>query len=383
MVTSAMDTTTFDIDAVIAQLHDEASERTGFDDFGPDDYKQGFRRLAAHLGCPDLTESGLAYVREEIVNALAGRLIREDEWKRHPEHAGEKIEKPLVICGIPRTGTTALHKVMAIDPQFQGLDNWLTSWPKPRPPRQSWSGEQGFRNAVATLERMYAQVPEMKVTHEMVADEVDECLEVLRLDFTANRFPSSFIIPEYDAWYQQQDEKPLYRRLRKTIQLIGLGDRRKWLLKNPGHFAQMEALLDAFPDAQIVITHRDPVKSLPSLCSLLSDLRKMVYKNADSKLLGPRELDYWSAAKASTSAMRSKIPADQIIDIDHSDFHRDPIGTVRSIYEHFGLELSPEVAQNMQAWLDANPAGKHGAHTYEVEDYGTSAEQIRAKLGEG
>ena len=373
----------FDLDRVIEEMHEEATRRTGLTDFGPDDYRRPFAMLAEHLASPELTQAGYDYVYGEMVGALVGRLVREDEWKKHPEHKDEKIERPVVICGIPRTGTTALHKVMSMDPQFQGLDNWLTSWPKPRPPRETWAQEKGFQMAKAALEKFFKDVPGMLVTHEMVADEVDECLEVLRHDFVCNRFPSSFNIPEYDAWYQAQDEKPCYRRLADTVRLIGLNDRRTWLLKNPGHFAEMEALLSVFPDARVIITHRDPVKSIPSLTSLLSDLRRMVYKDPDLTLMGPRETAYWGKAKDRTEALRKTLPTGQFIDINHSDFHADPIGAVRKIYDYFGLDLKPEVEQKMKDWLAANPAGKHGKHTYEITDYGVTEQDVRDAMGEG
>lgn len=374
--------TDFDLDRAIDEMHAEASRRTGLTDFGPDDYRKPFAMLAAHLASNGFSDIGQGGYREDLIVALIGRLVREDEWKKHPEYKRRAIPAPLVICGVPRTGTTALHKLLSVDPQFQGLDNWLTSWPKPRPARADWDKEQGYRDARARLERFFELIPEMRVSHEMVADEVDECLQVLRLDFVANHYPSSYDVPEYDAWYQAQDEKPLYHRLADTIRLIGLNDDRTWLLKNPGHFAEIDALLDAFPDARVIITHRDPVKSIPSLCSVLSGVRRMLYRDPDLTKLGPRDVAYWGGAKRRTAAARPRYPAGQFLDIDHRDFHRDPMGIVRRIYDHFGLELTVETEQAMRDWLAANPAGKHGEHRYELTDYGLTEQQIRDGLGE-
>jgi hypothetical protein len=372
----------FDLEATVEQLHREAMEHTGLGDFGPDDYHQPFAMLAAHLASPELSDTGRAVYHGDLVTALCGRLIREDEWKKHPEYKQRSVPAPLVICGVPRTGTTALHKLLSVDPQFQGLDNWLTSWPKPRPARADWSSEQGYQEARARLDKFFELIPEMRISHEMVADEVDECLEVLRLDFVANRSPSSYDLPEYDAWYQAQDERGVYRRLADTIRLIGLNDDRTWLLKNPGHFAEIEALLDAFPDARVIITHRDPMKSLPSLCSVLSGVRRMAYAAPDLTKLGPREVAYWGKAKQKTEAFRKQHPSDQFLDVDHRDLHHDPIAVVRRIYDHFGLQLTDETARAMEDWLAANPAGKHGEHHYELADYGITEKEIRDALGE-
>lgn len=367
----------------VDELCAEASRRTGLTDFGPDGFRKPLAMLADHLSSPLLTENGRAALRDDLIVALVGRLIREDEWKKNPEWRTRKIDRPLVICGIPRTGTTALHKLLSVDPQFQGLDHWLTSWPKPRPSRAKWPQEQGYQNALAALEKLFEMVPQLRVSHDIVADEVDECLEILRLDFIANRFTSIYIVPEYDAWFQSQDETPLYQRLADTIRLIGLNDDRTWLLKNPGHFGHLDELFTAFPDARVVITHRDPVKSLGSLGSVLAGPRQMFYDDPHLEMIGRRELAYWTQAKKATDATREKRQEGQILDINHLDFHRDPMQTVRNIYEHFGLTLSDEVATAMVKWLAANPADKHGAHSYKLEDYGITADQVRAGLGEG
>ena len=374
------------IDDVVTALHAEATRRTGLVDFGQSDYREAFSKLAAlpeSPGTPPLNAVGLHFLREELIGALTARLIREDQWRKNPSYRSRSIDRPVIICGIPRTGTTVLHKVLSVDPQFQGLDHWLTSWPKPRPPRAQWKDEPGFLEAVEVLRKRYEYMPDAIISHEVVADEVDECLEVLRLDFVSNRFASMFNAPEFDAWFQAQDETPAYRRLADTLRLIGLHDERTWLLKNPGHIAEMEALLTVFPDARVIITHRDPVKSLPSIGSVLSETRKAFYDDPDLTSLGPRELDYWSKAKARTEAFRRTQSADQFIDVDHRQFHADPIGVVRTIYDRFGLELSSETEQAMRVWLAANPAGKHGEHRYQLADYGLTEDGIRTALGDG
>ena len=368
-----------DTAARIARLQANAISRSGFDDFGSDAYLAPLGMLieeTQHKGGRDFWD-------EEITTALIGRLVREAEWKANPAYRDRSIKAPLVICGIPRTGTTALHKLLSVDPQFQGLDHWLTAWPKPRPPRATWPQEPGFLHAVEILQKRFADVPGMLASHEIVADEVDECLEVLRLDFVANRFPSMTSLPSYDRWFQAQDETPFYRRLADTLRLIGLDDDRTWLLKNPGHFGHLDSLFAVFPDARVVITHRDPVKSIPSLCSVLEHAHRLIDPEADLAKVAKREIAYWTRAKRDTERQRQQLPADRFVDVDHIRFHADPIGVVRQIYGHFGLELAPEVEAGMLAWLKANPADKHGEHHYTLDHFSISAEEIRAALGEG
>jgi hypothetical protein len=226
-------------------------------------------------------------------------------------------------------------------------------------------------------------MPGMMAQHEVVVDEVDECMELLSLDFVNNRYPSMAYVPDYDRWFQAQDEAPVYRRFADTLRLIGLRDDRTWLLKNPGHFVEIEALLAVFPDARIVVTHRDPVKSMGSLASILSDVRKIGDPDVDLRTVGPRELAYWAKGKRNMEAARARHPHDQFFDVDHKDFHSDPIGTVRTIYDHFGLSLAVETEEAMRAWLAANPSGKHGEHRYELSDYGLTEKQVRRELQTG
>ena len=373
----------FDVEAAVDAFHAEAMESTGLSDFGSNAYLGPMARVTKILGHPDLTDNGRAYLRSDLVALLKTRLIREAQWKKYAEYSERAIRRPIVICGVPRTGTTALHKLLSVDPQFQGLDHWLCSWPMPRPPRDKWHEEPGYRSAQVSLSDRGDALPDMKIVHEVVADEVDECLEVLRLEFVSNHFPSIDGAEEYDAWMQAQDERPAYRRLADTLRLVGLNDDRTWLLKNPGHLAQMEALLEVFPDARVIITHRDPVKSLGSLGSLLGAVRHMLFNRPDLTRIGPRELAYWGKAQTDTQAVRRTRPDHQFLDIYHKDFHTDPIATVRAIYQHFDLTFSPETETAMREWIAANPPAKHGEHRYALEDYGVTAEEVRAALGDG
>ena len=362
---------------IVEELKRDAIRRSGFDDFGPSDFEDPLAMIVeegAHKPGGDLW-------KEEVTLALIGRLVREASWKANPGYKDRKIVAPLIICGIPRTGTTALHKVLSMDPQFQGLDHWLASWPKPRPPREQWPNEAGFKNAVEVLKKRFADQPIMEMAHHVAADEVDECLEVLRLDLVSNRFPSMTALPRFDAWYQRQDETPYYLRLADTLRLIGINDDRPWLLKNPGHFGHIKELLTAFPDARVVITHRDPAKSLASLCSILTEGHRALDPDEPLEMMGRREFEWWAVSKEKTEAERLKHPAEQFFDVDHLEFHRDPIGIVRRIYDHFGLKLASGVESAMREWLAANPSDKRGTHRYSLEGYGLTAEMVRERYG--
>jgi len=177
-------------------LHEAARKATGLSDFGPQDYREALRRLlAAYDSEVRFTEIGRQFAIGGIVGTLVQRLLSEEGWKRRPGCRSRPIRRPLVITGIPRTGTTALHKLLAMDPQFQGLEHWLTESPMVRPPRHTWASNPAYLSSVAGLEAFFRMMPEMRKAHDIVADEVEECLDVLRQSFVSNRFGSSAYIP--------------------------------------------------------------------------------------------------------------------------------------------------------------------------------------------
>jgi hypothetical protein len=215
----------------------------------------------------------------------------------------------------------------------------------------------------------------------MVADDVDECLEVLKQGFCSNTYGSTFRVPGYDAWWAGQDEGASYRRYAAALRVIGAEDTRPWLLKNPGHIHTLAQLLAVFPDACIVQTHRDPVQALPSLCSVLAMARRLSEGgNVVPREIGARETANWENAVTRAMALREQAPPRQVLDVRHRDFHRDPLGVVRRIYRHFGYELSPQVEKAMQARIQANPEGRHGAHVYTSEHFGLEAGAIRERF---
>ena len=366
------------------QLHDVARQMTGLNDFGSDEYRVGLRLLLESMD-RDLkpTAMGREFGAGTVVGTLAARLHAHEGWKRDPQCLQKPIVKPLVITGIPRTGTTALHKLLSMDPQFQGLEHWLADVPMPRPRREEWERNTHYRTVVANLDAFFRAAPEMRAAHEMTAHEVDECLEVLKHCFVSNRFASGWNVPSYDAWFQQQDERPAYRYFANTLRLIGAHDDRVWLLKNPGHIAQLDALLEIFPDARVVQTHRDPGTALPSLCSVLKMSRVVLEGDAvDSRSIGPRECRYWHEAAMLAIAVRQRSPSRQFFDVDHRRFHAEPMRIVHELYDYYGLTLSAEAEAAMRRWIAANPANRLGEHRYAAADFGLDPNEIRAVFRE-
>ncbi len=368
------------------RLHELVTARTGLTDFGPDDYALGLRVLLHSMDYdPHFSASGRSYAWSELATALSARAIAVAAMKARPDAAGVTIRAPVVITGIPRTGTTALHKLMAVDPQFQGLQTWITNAPMPRPPRDTWASNPHFQRTEAILEAMFAANPRMRAAHNIVAEEVDECMEIMRQGFVTNRFACNWSAANYDAWWQTQSELPGYRYLKSVLQLVGADEpEKRWLLKNPGHIANLDLLFAIFPDACVIQTHRNPAKAVPSLCQLLIQAHEAIEVGRVSEraqLMGLREVEKWAKAIRDAEPVR-KAHGDQIIDVVHGDFHRHPMEVIARIYDKFGLKLDADTEAKMLRRVDDKPEMAHGAHTYQATDFGMSEDEILERFGD-
>jgi hypothetical protein len=368
------------------RLHEAVTRRTGLSDFGDDGYRLGLRVLLQSMDYdPIFSPEGRASAWGEIITVLSARAIAAKSLAETPGVDRAAIRAPIVITGIPRTGTTALHKLMAVDPQFQGLQNWLANAPMPRPPRESWGDNPHFQAMVAELEAWYAAKPNMRAAHNMVAEEVDECLEILRQTFVSNRWACGWSSASYDAWWQSQSEAPSYDYLKRILQLVGSNEpEKRWLLKNPGHIANLDLLFAIFPDALVIQTHRDPSKAVPSLCALLLDvhrIREIGRVEQRAHHLGYRETAKWAKAVRDAEPVRQRHRG-QIIDVIHGDFHRDPMKVIGHIYATFGLRLTPEVEADMAARIAAAPELAHGAHHYDLATFGITRDELLDQFGD-
>jgi hypothetical protein len=370
----------------VDMLHEAAMGATGLSDFGDRDYLVG---LNEYLRAIDrdirFGPGGREIVGGTILGALIARLHSVEGWKRNPDCLKHTIRKPLVITGVPRTGTTALHKLLSLDPQFQGLENWLTSVPQPRPPRDTWGSNPHYLQTAANLKAFFeAAPPAFRIAHEMVADEVDECLQVLSQSFCSNRWGTTHGAHSYDEWWMTQDETPSYRHYAKVVKLIGANaPNKRWLLKNPGHIWQIGALLDVFPDACIIQTHRTPVKAMPSLASVMVMSVGMAQgTNTDPEKLARRDANYWALCAQRMMKARESIPVSQVFDVDHREFRARPMDTVRTIYRHFGLTLTLETEAAMKQWVDNDPIGSKGTHEYSLEQFGLTEQGLREQYAE-
>ena len=367
-------------------LHGAARRATGLSDFGNDDYQEGLARAlsAFEADLPD-DRATRAKAFAFMLPGLIGRLYSELGWTSESDCLAEPLVRPLIIAGIPRTGTTALHQLLALDPRFQGLESWIIPNPIVRPPRDSWPAHPLYRAAVERAEAIERANARAVGLHRIEPWDVDECLALMLQTFVTNQLPSLLDLPSYDDWYLAQDELSSYHRLADNLRLIGHAERaRTWLLKNPTHFLRIGSLLEVFPDACVILTHRDPVATLVSLSSMLAAYRGDPPPGSpEARRIGPRQLRVYEQATVHTRAVRSRRP-EHFHDVHQHELAADPMAVVRGIYARFELELASSTEEKMKAWITAQPARnavlERNRRGETPEDFGLSAGEIRERL---
>jgi hypothetical protein len=362
------------------ELLDDAIAATGYDDFGDPQFLANMDRHLASIDEEGLvTPNGLKATASQHGLALRALLHAQAGFKARPDALAQPIVKPLIICGIPRSGTTALHRLLYCDPQFQGFEHWLTRAPMPRPPREIWPTLKPYQEAKAGLDAVVAAAPEMLNDHMHEVDAVEETLFLLAATFCSNHFPEQWHVPSYDAWYRQADEVPSYMWLADAHRLIGADTpHKRWMMKNPTDIFSIKAVLAAFPDAQIIQTHRDPVEATPSLVNLLANVRRMYEEeNYDPERLIRRDADFWELATRKIEDYKAAEP-ERYLDVDFREFTRDQMATIYRIYDHFGMNLAADVEDEMRRWLAANPRreAKGGGPKHKAEDFGKATGEL-------
>jgi hypothetical protein len=301
--------------------------------------------------------------------------------KQNPGFDRHPVVSPVVITGVPRTGTTALHRLMALDQRFQGLQTWLLDAPMPRPPIDTWADYPQFRKTMAAIDAQHAAVPGHRAAHYRAAEEVHECCMVLWHGFTSNILACSGPSAQtYDAWWRSQSEAASYDHLRACIQLIGSNEPdKRWLLKNPGHIENLDLLFAVFPDAKVIQTHRDPGKAIPSLVSLMRNLHPLfeegrLQERSENMLI--REVAKWSEAVEKAERVRAR-HAGQVLDVVHADFHADPMAVLERIYTFIDMDIPDALIPGFEQRIAEKPELSRGAHRYDIADFGMTADQAR------
>lgn len=367
----------------IDELHETAAERTGHADFGGDDYREPMRILLdSYANEAGLTDAGDKRVRAQLLTALEARLRTQASLKDHPEYAEAQISRPIFVTGLPRTGTTALHRLLCVDPMHQGLEHWLTEAPQPRPPRETWPELPDFQRMQRFIDARHAADPDFKGLHFMAPDMVEECWRIKQQAMRTFSFEATSHIPTYSRWLAEQDQAPSYAIHRDVLRLVGLNDPdRRWALKSPSHLFGLDALMAAYPDALVIQTHRDPrtiVASVSSLNQRASAGASTVFHGAQ---LGEDSLDLWARGAGRFAEARARHDPGQFIDVRYEDFVHDAVQVVESIYDRFGLPLSESTHAAIEAsHVESRVGERRPTHRYQLSDFGLAEEQVTERF---
>lgn len=365
----------FDIDALLAR----AQEKSGLSDFGSHEFREGLQCLMTTYDQNYTDQKARKKLYNRLRDLLMTRLRIEAAFKRHPEIYDEKITRPVYLTGLPRTGTSALLNLMAVDKAARPLKLWEGLNPDPLEGLEPGADDPRHMGMRAFYEQMNED-PEFSKIHHTTADTPEECIHLLNHSFEDVQFGIEPLMEPYYSWFQQSDHRPsydYYADILRMLQWQRPGDR--WLLKSPCHLWVLDTLVDMFPDCCIVITHRNPLECVTSYASMMTSM--MDGRDVDGKEVGPVVLEYLAKKLEVSLEARKHFSEERVIDIQFNDFISDSLGTVHKIYDHFQLPMSEQTAADMKAYSKEHPMGKHGSHDYQLEQYGLTEAKILDRFG--
>jgi len=351
-----------------------AKKRAGESDLGGDSYREPLERyLDAVRAEADLNTFGRIALREMLVGSLANR-IQLAAWARdHPKVRDEKIDEPWVILGLPRTGTSLLSILLGLDPHSRALMHWEGAHPVPPPTLADAAEDARIAKNAAELAGLLKLNPALGAMHPFGATIAQECVALFMYDIRTLGVETQAYVPSYGRWLQSCDMAPAYAQHKLALQTLqSTQPTGRWVMKTPNHLWCLDTLLDFYPDARVIWTHRDPGRVTTSLASLVNSLQGMFTHRTDPKLVADEWLGKSEHAIRSGMEFDSRAPAGWCEHIRYVDLIDDPIGTVRKVYARYGEEVSPLHERRMQVWLEGRGQDAAGRHVYDPADFGWS-----------
>ena len=366
----------FDSDALIAVAHRE----TGLDDFGDETFQEPLDRLLS--ACSEearLSVIGRTAIRWDICRFLANLLCMEQAEDRSRGIRGEQIRRPIFITGLPRAGTSFLHRLMMLDPANQVPRVWQTIFPYPLRRSRDTDPQARIQKVDRQLRAFARLAPEFPSLHPLKATSPQECSEISAHVFASLRFDTTYRIPSYRQWLDATGHVEAYRFHKSFLQhLQHQSDGERWVLKCPDHVFALDDLRAVYPDAQLVFVHRDPVKVLLSVTRLTEILRRPFTRQIDRLEIGRQESDRW--LQGTQHMIRAAQADPSIIHVHYSDVTANPLASVEALYARLGLNLPGPAADAIRQSTQAEPNGGYGVNRYTAEDYGLNLAEESEKF---
>jgi hypothetical protein len=357
-------------------LRDATAAAGGADDFGGENFRAGLRSLIETYERNPWTEKGRRQNRRRLVSLLATRLKIEAAFARHPEIRERVIAQPMVLTGLPRSGTSALFNLLAEDPAARALLLWETQFPDPLEDAPA-HGNDPRRDMIEEYYRQAREKnPDFTKIHFASADTPEECVLLHAYALHGVQLGIEIMLEPYGSWLRGQDLRAMYAYYADILRLLDWQrPGRRWLLKAPAHMWGIDALIETFPDVSIVWSHRDPVACTASICSMTHALfaGKM---DVDPSALGPVVMDWYASSLERGLEARDRNDPARFVDVAHDEFVEDSMSVVEKIYARFDMPLDDDARAAMQRHVDAHPKGKHGKHEYDLATYGLTRTQV-------
>lgn len=374
------------VDLSEAALLAAARRETGLERFGDETFLPALRALLVAIEAEaDLNPFGRFVAHSRIQRALTNRLWAHANFAAHPEIRERKITAPLIIVGLHRSGTTRLQRMLATDSRLQYLKTWEGINPAPRPGLPDLGKAARYEEVKKSLAAFQHIYPGAHTAHPMDADWPEEEMLLLNQSFCGFSPLGLYHVPSYYQWFLNDDKQDGYRYMADLLKLIswshGTDGERRWILKNPQHLLDLPTLMKTFPDAKLVFAHRDPIKTVGSMMSL-SWFYAVQHTDLPCRA-GIREvwMDFCEQMARRSIQAREAIPAEQQLDVHFEDMNRDWRAQMRRVYDFAGMEFTAETEQAMAGWLDESAReALHGGHRYALEDFGTSAAEVDARM---
>jgi hypothetical protein len=358
----------------VEDLMDKARAETGLSDFGDGWFTVPLTALVNSLNAEgDLSEMGGFIQEASYVKYLTERLRKIQLFKDHPEIAEEKVEVLAEIVGLPRTGSTMLHRLLACSPHLTSTFSWELLNPLPFPGEEAGKPEPRQEAAEQMTAIYLATMPEIAAIHPLDPYGYEEDVMLLDRSFISTGFTTMLKVPSYDAFLVDFDQTPAYRELKDWLKLLQWQEPsrrgKKWILKSPHHLTALPALFSVFPECRVVMTHRTPAQTVPSYASMAAALTKPNTDRLEPEKIGPFWSRRFQRSLTQVLALRAAHP-ERFIDARYEDVQKDPVGEARRVYAALGVPFGAVEEAAMAAWLEENARDRHPAHHYTPEEFG-------------
>ena len=345
-------------------------------------FRAGIERLAGALSREArLSVVGVGLFRQLVTTSLRNRVALERDRAAPMACPGESVGSPVVITGLPRTGTTFLFNLLAEDPRLRAPLGWeLEELPDAIRRRDAAAVERARTRAGKGFDRLNFMVPGFRAIHEFAGDLPQECVAIFGQQFMSPQFITLFNVPSYQKWLEEVPAHPAYELHRRILAALPTDAGQRWLLKSPAHLPWIRELLEAYPDARLIQMHRDPASAIASFSSFSFALRTVGSLRVDAREVGAQQESLWRWAVVQSMAARSSPGvAERVLDVTHEDLQTDLIGTLARIYAHVGLSLEGDVTKRVEQYRRDNPRDKFGKHRYSPEEFGLDAPALRRR----